>query len=90
MHEFVISGQIPAAMIMPAGGVENTTLAIILHPGPRLLLAHLQDGAVLAFAFVAIGFIPALEALIVLHDGMVGLHDLGPEDAFAMPLKLRA
>ena len=83
----------PGPLIVSPGGVENPTLALRTDPGPgflvSLLFADFQNDAILFVVFgMDVGFIPALEPLKPLHDGMIGLGDHGAERPGAMPLEL--
>ena len=88
VQKIVILGHIPATVIVPTGSVEDPSLAVGLDPGPRFLVAFLEDDAVLAMALVFVGLVPALEALPPLHHRMVLVHDAGPENSLSVPLEL--
>ena len=80
----------PATHVMAIRGVKNLALALLAHPGPRLLVAELQHGAVAGQAIMDIRFIPCLEALEATHQRMVGLGDGGGELAGLMRFEMAA
>ena len=72
---------------MAVGGVEHIAFALFAHPGPRFLLAALQNGAVVAVAVVHIGFIPGFKSLEAAHHRMLRRGDHRVEDARAVGLE---
>lgn len=79
-EEFMEGGLVPAAHVMTVGGVEHLALALVADPGPRLLVAELEDGAVVGQAVVDVGFIPGFETRVTAHDRMLRSDDGGGED----------
>jgi hypothetical protein len=83
-------GLAPAAHVVAIGGVENPALSLLAHPRPWLILAALEDGAVVAVAVMHIGFVPGFEPLVTAHDGMLRRGDGGAEHTIAVGLETAA
>src|SRR5258708_36760367 len=79
----------PGALVMTQSGVKDPALALVAHPGVRLvaaapLFAHHEDPEIVAQLVVDIGFVPTFEAFDGLHGGVQGVDDAGTKDAGLM------
>ena len=95
LDEIVEAGMAPGALVMPPGGVEDAPLPFAADPRPRLveipLDAFLENGpAARVVAGVDVGLVPALKALKILHDRMVGGEIRRPKLAAVVALELSA
>ena len=95
LDEIVEAWMAPGALVVPPGGVEDAPLPFVADPRPRLveipLDAFLENGpAAGVVAGVDVGFVPALEALEILHDRMVGGEIRRPKLAAVVALELSA
>src|SRR5262249_27908641 len=93
LDQVLKAGAAPGALIVAPRCEEHSSLALRPHPCPGLLAvlipAVFQHGAVLFGVLrVDVGFIPALEAAVTLHDWVIGLGDGCPEDAGAVTAEL--
>src|SRR5262249_52348371 len=94
LNEVVKAGVAPGALVVAPGGVEDPALAVRPYPCPRLpavfVFPILHDRSLLLVVLLMhIGLVPALEAAIALHDGMVRHRDRAAEGARRVALELR-
>ena len=95
LHKLMEARMLPGAMVVPPGGVEDSSAAVGSNPGPRFVrfpfLAGLENGAIFFVVMgVYIGLVPALEALVPFHDRMLRLDVVDAEDLASVPLELGA
>ena len=95
LDEILEAGMAPGALIVPPGGIEDSPLPLVADPRPRLveipLDALLENGpAAGVVAGVDVGLVPALKALEIVHDRMVGGEVRRPKLAAVVALELGA
>ena len=95
LDEILKAGMAPGALVVPPGGVEDAPLPFAADPGPRLveipLDALLENRpAARVVAGVDVGLVPALKALEIVHDRMLGSENRRPKLAAVVALELGA